>query len=83
MIPHTRFARSRREFIAESAAGFGGLALSFLLQQDLLRADASRIVSPLDPKEAALACQGEVGDLSVSGRRSQPDGHVRSKAAVE
>ena len=30
-LPHVRFARSRREFIAESAAGFGGLALSFLL----------------------------------------------------
>ena len=39
MIPHTRFAPSRREFISQSAAGFGGLALSFLLQQELMRAE--------------------------------------------
>ena len=72
--PHVRFARSRREFIAESAAGFGGLALSFLLQQDLLRADASRIVSPLDPKKPPLPAKAKsVIFLFQAGGPSQMD----------
>ena len=74
MIHHIRFARSRREFIAESAAGFGGLALSFLLQQDLLRADASRIVSPLDPKKPPLPAKAKsVIFLFQAGGPSQMD----------
>jgi len=73
-LPHTRFARSRREFIAESAAGFGGLALSFLLQQDLLRAEASRIVSPLDPKKPPLPAKAKsVIFLFQAGGPSQMD----------
>ena len=72
--PHVRFARNRREFIAESAAGFGGLALSFLLQQDLLRADASRIVSPLDPKKPPLPAKAKsVIFLFQAGGPSQMD----------
>src|SRR5580700_8378490 len=41
---------SRREFLARAGGGFGMLALSALMQQDNLLADASDSSSPLAPK---------------------------------
>jgi hypothetical protein len=37
-LPHSRPTRTRREFIRDAFAGFGGLALASLLQQEQLRA---------------------------------------------
>src|SRR4051794_19338078 len=40
-LPHSRPTRTRREFIRDGFAGFGGLALASLLQQEPLRAGAA------------------------------------------
>ncbi|MDP6357619.1 MAG: DUF1501 domain-containing protein, partial [Planctomycetota bacterium] len=45
----------RREFLATSASGIGGVALTSLLQQDLLAArqsDVSKRTDPLAPKSS-------------------------------
>ncbi|MDB6052725.1 MAG: hypothetical protein JWN25_248, partial [Verrucomicrobiales bacterium] len=47
-IPHRIAAHSRREFLQKAGAGFGGLALSYLLSRDSALAE-SVAVSPLDP----------------------------------
>jgi len=81
---HFRLAVVVVSLFPSLAAGFGGLALSFLLQQDLLMADASRIVSPLDPKKPpSIAKAKSVIFFLFQAGRSQPDGHVRSQAAAE
>jgi hypothetical protein len=46
---HSRPTRSRREFIKDACAGFGGLALASLLHDEQLRAGAA---APLTPKLA-------------------------------
>src|SRR3954470_4767268 len=48
-LPHSRPTRTRREFIRDGFAGFGGLALASLLQQEQLRAGT---VSALAAKAA-------------------------------
>ena len=71
---HVRFAKSRREFIGQSAAGFGGLALSFLLQRDLIMADVSSIINPLAPKKPRLSAKAKsVIFLFMAGGPSQMD----------
>ena len=71
---HIRFPRSRREFICQAGAGFGGLALAFLLQRDIAQADASRIVNPLAPKKPHLPAKAKsVVFLFMAGGPSQMD----------
>ena len=67
---------SRREMLCRCANGFGGLALATLLAEKL---DA-RGHEPVGPAAAALLAESEVGDLSLHGWRSFPDGYVRSQA---
>src|SRR5688572_5112840 len=47
MAEHFPIAPSRREFFSESFCGFGGLALSALLQRELV---AAPVINPLAPK---------------------------------
>ena len=49
--PHVIPATSRREFLHRSGAGFGSLALTYLLQQDGFFARASGTDNPLAPKD--------------------------------
>jgi hypothetical protein len=71
---HIRLAKSRREFIGQSAAGFGGLALSFLLQRDQMMADAARIINPLTPKKPHSPAKAKsVIFLFMAGGPSQMD----------
>jgi hypothetical protein len=71
---HVRFPKSRREFICESAAGFGGLALSFLLQRDFMLADTPKIVNPLAPRKPHLLARAKsVIFLFMAGGPSQMD----------
>ena len=52
-----KVVRSRRDFLATSASGLGGLALASLLAQDgmLAHADTPQIVNPLAPKAPHFA----------------------------
>ena len=71
---HVRIPRSRREFICQSAGGFGGMALAFLLQRDILRADVARIINPLAPKKPHMAAKANsVIFLFMAGGPSQMD----------
>ena len=69
---------TRRSFLREACCGFGGLALSALLNHEAL----ARPANPLVAKAAASAAEGPVGDFSVHGRRAEPPGNVRSQAAL-
>src|SRR6266480_4164851 len=72
--PHVRIPRSRREFICQSAGGFGGMALAFLLQRDILRADVARMINPLAPKKPHMAAKAKsVIFLFMAGGPSQMD----------
>ena len=71
---HVRVPRSRREFICQSGAGFGRMALAFLLQRDLLTASASEIINPLAPKRPHLPIKSKsVIFLFMAGGPSQMD----------
>src|SRR5439155_26952884 len=56
---HVRIPRSRREFVCQSAAGFGGMALAFLLQRDIIQADVTKIINPLAPKKPSMAAKAK------------------------
>ncbi len=71
---HICIPRSRREFICQSVAGFGGMALAFLLQRDILRAETAKIINPLAPKEPHGAAKAKsVIFLFMAGGPSQMD----------
>src|SRR5436309_12050812 len=71
---HVRIPRSRREFICQSAGGFGGMALAFLLHRDILRADAAKIINPLPPRKPHTAAKAKsVIFLFMAGGPSQMD----------
>src|SRR5262249_40512826 len=72
--PHVRLPRSRREFICQTGAGFGGMALAFLLQRDLLAANASETLNPLASKRPHLPIKAKsVIFLFMAGGPSQMD----------
>ena len=48
-LPHSRPTRTRREFVRDAFAGFGGLALASLLHDEQLRADRPRRSPPNRP----------------------------------
>ncbi len=54
-LPHSRPTRTRREFVRDAFAGFGGLALASILQSEQARAGAN---DPLGPQAAPHAGQG-------------------------
>jgi hypothetical protein len=56
MAEHFPIARNRREFFHESFCGFGGIALSALLQREL---SAAPVVNPLAPKAPHLPDQAK------------------------
>ncbi|MFO0953459.1 MAG: DUF1501 domain-containing protein [Isosphaeraceae bacterium] len=51
-LPHARLTRTRREFVRDAFCGFGGLALSAMLQEEQARAGgvSSANTNPLAPK---------------------------------
>lgn len=69
-----RIPRSRREFICQSAAGFGGMALAFMLHRDILRADVAKIINPLAPRKPHTSAKAKsIIFLFMAGGPSQMD----------
>jgi hypothetical protein len=54
-LPHARPTRTRREFVRDAFCGFGGLALSTMLQQEQARAGESDPLAPKAPHLPARA----------------------------
>jgi hypothetical protein len=54
-LPHSRPTRTRREFIRDAFAGFGGLALTALLEQERARAAGTNPLAAKAPHHAATA----------------------------
>ena len=77
--------KNRREFLAQSAFGFGALALGHLLDRDGGVARSGRcpqdvIRQPFGSSDTALPRQGKVGDFYLPARRSKPSGQLRPEA---
>src|SRR5262245_60075683 len=53
--PHSRPTRTRREFIRDAFAGFGGLALASILQRERARAGVDDPLAPRPPHLPARA----------------------------
>ena len=71
---HVRVPKSRREFICQSAAGFGGMALACLLQRDLLVAATTEVLNPLAPRKPHKEAKAKsVILLFMAGGPSQMD----------
>jgi hypothetical protein len=54
-LVHSYPTRTRREFVRDAFAGFGGLALAALLQEEQLRAGTAAALSPKPPHFSARA----------------------------
>src|SRR5947207_5819215 len=50
MIPHHELLYTRRDFLMRAGAGFGGLALSYLLAQENAHAAEAATGNPLSPR---------------------------------
>src|SRR4051794_3876931 len=53
--PHARPTRTRREFIRDGFCGFGGIALTSLLEQERARAGDANPLAPRPPHPPAKA----------------------------
>ena len=77
MSAHSKPTRNRREFLSDAFCGFGGIAFAAMLQR--------RGTESAGAEAAATAgCrEGQIGDLPLHGRRSEPHRDVRSQAAAQ
>lgn len=75
--PHFRPAVSRREFLTRAGAGFGGLALSFMLAQEAMadaKSGGKKLLNPLAPKQPMFPAKAKsVIFLFMYGGPSQVD----------
>ena len=75
---------SRRDWLRQSAAGFGYLALAGLLTDGAghVRAAGGTAANPLAPQAAAFHAAGQARHLSVHARRTVAGRYLRLQAAA-
>ena len=83
--PHFRPALSRREFLTRAGAGFGSLALSFMLAQEAMaeakaQAAKGKPSIPLAPKAPMFPTKAKSVIFLFMYGGPQPGGHVRPQA---
>ena len=71
--------RTRREFLWQTGAGFGGAALASLLSKDGFfdSTRASEFVNPARREAASLRTQSQIRHFSVHVWRTKPHRHLR------
>ena len=85
-IDQSLFPLNRRAFLGRYAGAIGTLAIAHLLEQETPRAVGAtlRVVSGSAGSEPSVKPRASpIGDLSVSARRSQPDGPVRPQTGTQ